>query len=159
MAELVYVLDTVAFISGKSFSMTHRFFTIPEVENELKRSSDKRRFDYFVNAGMEIRTPGRQSLDKIEEYSKKTGDVGRLSGVDKSLLALAMEMDAVLVTDDYSLQNLAAELNIKYQSVGESGIKEVIHWEYKCKGCARIWEKRHKNCPVCGLELKTSRKK
>jgi UPF0271 protein len=158
MQERMYVLDTTAFIVGASFSFTDQLYTVPDVVNELRGRSDKQRFEYYQNAGLITKTPSKEYLTIIEERSKETGDSKRLSDVDKSLIALALELKATLVTDDYSLQNLAAVLDIEYQAVGERGIVEIIHWQLKCRGCGRIWDKPHNACPVCGTALKSSKK-
>jgi UPF0271 protein len=154
-----YVLDTMVFITGKSPSLENQLFTVPGVIDELKRSKDKNHFEYLENAGLEVRMPSQQSLLKVDEYAGTTGDKERISEVDKALIALASELEAVLVTDDYSLQNLASEMGIGYQNLGESGIKEIFYWELKCKGCARVFNEKHKECPVCGSGLRTVRKR
>ncbi|UCG68096.1 MAG: DNA-binding protein, partial [Thermoplasmata archaeon] len=73
-------------------------------------------------------------------------------------LSLALELDCVLLTDDYSIQNIAAKLNVKSRGIAQEGIKETIKWRLRCKGCGRYWEKIHDSCPVCGSDLKTTRR-
>ncbi|UCH89734.1 MAG: hypothetical protein JSV49_03540 [Thermoplasmata archaeon] len=159
MAIPIYVLDTPAFIVGIPCSLTDKLYTVPGVFLELSRKADKERFEYFQNAGLKVQSPASKYLEEIELKAKTTGDSERLSEVDKSLIALALELNAVLITDDYSIQNLAEEFGISYRTVSEKGITEIIHWELKCKGCARIWNEPHQTCPVCGSALKSSRKK
>jgi UPF0271 protein len=78
------------------------------------------------------------------------------------LLALALELKTEgytpqIVTDDYSIQNLAAYLGIVYRPVGMKGIKRVLKWKYKCIGCGRIFDEKIKECPICGSSLRSVR--
>jgi UPF0271 protein len=73
------------------------------------------------------------------------------------VLALAVELKAVLMTDDYSIQNLARAMGIEYRAVGMKGIKELVQWKYRCTGCRREWDVNHPDCPVCGSALRSSR--
>ena len=36
----------------------------------------------------------------------------------------------------------------------EQEITKVITWQYQCKGCAQIFEKKESECPICGSELR-----
>lgn len=159
MADKKYVLDTMAFMQGLGLSGEMDFYTVPGVENELRGSEDRERFDHFRDIGLVIQEPTQSSLDSIIQRSGVTGDDKRLSDVDISLLALALDLDAVIVTDDYSIQNMADELSIGYMTLTEQGIKKVIIWELRCTGCGRVWDKKYDECPVCGLDIKTKVKR
>jgi len=93
-------------------------------------------------------------LARPPSRSVGTGDDVRLSNADVDLLALASDMGALLVTEDYSVQNLAEVLSIRWTSVGRS-ITEVRKWCYRCKGCLKVFDERHDDCPVCGSELRS----
>jgi UPF0271 protein len=158
MPPKIYVLDTMAFLTQSGFSMKDELYTVSGVENELRRVSDKDQFGLLINAGLTVREPDQKYINKITETARSTGDDKRLSFVDISLLALALELKAILVTDDYSQQNVASELGIPFQGVEEKGITQVWTWELRCKGCGRRFEEKYESCPVCGSELKTVRK-
>ena len=89
--------------------------------------------------------------------SHSTVDSIRLSSVDIDLLALAKDMDATILTDDYSIQNTAKFLGIKYKAVGLKAIKKLVKWNYKCLGCGKVFDKEMPDCPVCGSKLRTTR--
>ena len=50
---------------------------------------------------------------------------------------------------------MSSMLNIKFKSIRELGIKEIIQWEYYCMGCEKIYSKDKKNCEDCGVLSKT----
>ncbi len=154
-----YVLDTSAILSGKDFSAENELYSSPKILDELQHGRMRRRLDFLIESGLKVQSPSKESENRVRECAEKTGDLARISGADLEILSLALELDAVLLTDDYSIQNLATELGVKYQGITQKGITEVFKWSYRCKGCGRFWEEMHDVCPVCGSELKTARKK
>ena len=148
------ILDSSAILSGKFDSAEHEFYTSPTVSQEMEKSELNEKYNYLLDAGLRIQTPSSASLEKVRSGAQKTGDINRLSEPDIELLGLAFELDGVILTDDYSIQNLARELNIRFIGVGEREITEVITWQYQCKGCARIFDKKEKECPICGSQLR-----
>jgi UPF0271 protein len=101
--------------------------------------------------------PTSATVKRVKGAAEKTGDSGRVSPTDIEVLALAIDMEAMLLTDDYSLQNLAAFLSIPYKAVGMKGIKKVFKWKYRCTGCRKVFDKQHQECPVCGSPLRSVR--
>jgi UPF0271 protein len=149
-----FVLDSSAILSGKINSSEHEFYTSPLITQELERSEMKESFQYLIDAGLRIMAPSQKSIQQVHESARKTGDINRLSEPDMELLSLALELDGVIMTNDYSIQNLASELKIPFLSPDEQEITKVITWQYQCKGCAQIFEEKQKDCPVCGSELR-----
>lgn len=153
-----FVLDTSALISGVDF-IEGEFFTTQSALREAKRKGMTPQLASLLNVKVKVQTPGRKSLSDVRQHSKKTGDVERLSPTDVDIIALARELNATILTDDYSIQNLAKEMGLSYHGVLMKEIKEKIYWTYRCKGCGRFFKKPHKQCPVCGSALKTTRRK
>ena len=99
--------------------------------------------------------------------ARKTGDFARLSDVDLEVLALTIELQAMLVTDDYRLQNICKHEGIQFESIQTSGAKEQWYWEMRCTGCRRIKPvtegvQRSKkdavaDCEVCGSLMQIKR--
>lgn len=154
-----FVLDASAILSGKDFSAENELYSSPKILDELKHGKMKRRLDYLIESGLRVMSPTKAILEDVRKCASETGDIARVTEADIEILSLAKELDAVLLTDDYSIQNLASELNVKYQGVAQEGITKTLKWQYRCKGCGRYWEEMHDSCPVCGSELKTMRKK
>lgn len=154
------VIDTSAILSGKLISAEHELFTSPRVADEIQPGGRlARNFQYLLEAGLCVREPSESALEDVRKRAEKTGDAGRLSETDIEVLALASELDAVILTDDYSIQNMAEELGLKFQPIAQEGIKEVFLWEYRCTGCGARYEQKHNVCPTCGSKLRSVRKK
>ncbi len=159
MKRVKYVLDASAILSGKDFSAEYDLYSSPLVTDEIRHGRMRRRLEYLIEAGLRIVAPSKQNIDSIKRVAELTGDIGRVSEADIEVLALTTELDAFILTNDYSIQNLAKEMGINYRSISEEGITEVYKWTYRCKGCGRYWEVMQESCPVCGSELKSVRRR
>ena len=149
-----FVLDSSAILSGKFISTDHEFYTSPTISQELDKSEMSEQFNYMIDAGLRIMKPSMDSVEKVRAGARKTGDIHRLSEPDIELLGLALELDGILLTNDYSIQNLACELNIRFSSPTNDEIENLVTWEFQCKGCAQIFQEKQKECPVCGSQLR-----
>ena len=92
----------------------------------------------------------KESLAIVDEAARKTGDAGRLSPMDRTVIALALDVDGTILSDDYSIQNVARVLGIEFRAVGTKGIKKVVKWNYQCIGCRKWYKEKSEECPVCG---------
>ncbi len=153
-----FVLDASAILSGKEFSAEHELHSSPKILDEVRPGRMRRHLDYLIESGLKVMSPSHETIADVRKCASDTGDIGRVSEADIEILSLAKELEAVLLTDDYSIQNIATVLEIKYQGVAQEGITETIEWRYRCKGCGRYWQEKHDSCPVCGSELKTTRR-
>jgi endoribonuclease Nob1 len=146
-----YVLDASAFIYGVQVSGT--VYTVPEVTRELRSSEAEVALQEFLKEGLKIESPLKTDVALITEKAKSTGDYLRLSQADIDLLAKALEVSGTLVTDDYSIQNVATLLGIETQQIQQARIKRVLKWRRRCVGCGRLYESET-ICPVCGSDVK-----
>lgn len=153
-----YVLDATAIRAGLTTQDRSIWFTTPSVLDEIKKGRVSRDLELAVEISITVKAPGADALAKVREAAAQTGDVGRLSGTDTELLALALELGATLVSDDYSVQNVATVLKIPYETQ-LGGIRKVIHWTYRCKGCGKYYDEMQPDCPICGAEVRTVRRK
>jgi UPF0271 protein len=153
-----YVLDTSAILSGKDLPADSELYSSPKILDELKHGRMKRRLDFLIESGLKVLSPSKDSLAEVASAAEGSGDISRVSEADLEILALAKELAATLLTDDYSIQNLASILLVEYKGISQDGITETLKWRIRCKGCGRYWETMHPACPVCGSELKTTRK-
>lgn len=153
-----YVLDTSAILSGKDLPADYELFSSPKIVEELKHGRMKRRLDFLIESGLKVLSPSEKSIAEVVAAAENTGDITRVSDADMEILGLAKELNAILLTDDYSIQNIASKLGVEFKGITQEGITKTIKWRIRCKGCGRYWEKMHKLCPVCGSELKTTRK-
>jgi UPF0271 protein len=169
LKEKVIVLDTSAFIAGfDPMLVPEKQYTVPAVKNELNiESMPWTRFNTAIeNNKVTILKPKDSFLKEILEASKRVGDMRYLSEADLQVLALAMELkrnDAVplIVTDDYSIQNVANKIDIAFTPLMTFGIKFRFKWILYCPACYRKYNSdyKFKTCDVCGTGLKRKPKK
>lgn len=158
------VLDTSAFIAGfDPLSIVDDAYSVGAVEEELASGSlPWVRFKTAVENGkLKLRAPKAEFLDRVKESSRDVGDVLFLSDVDMQVLALALELksaenEPLIVTDDYSIQNVADQLKLEFAPLMTFGIRFRLHWIRYCPACRRKYppDYKHKRCENCGTELK-----
>jgi len=147
-----FILDSSAFISG-FLPEEDEYYTIYEVIDEVEDNQSKERLSYFLNSGkIKIKEPNPEIVKEVTKKSQTTGDT--LSLTDIKLIALALELDSAIISEDYGIQNVSSMMKVKYKSIRESGIKKIIHWEYYCMGCKKIYSKDKKICQDCGNIIK-----
>jgi UPF0271 protein len=137
-------------------------YITPAVEGEMRPGGRMRRkLDFYLEAKIKVQAPSPESIAKVKELAGKTGDAARISETDAEVLALALDLGegATVLTDDYSIQNLAKLLGVPYASMQMKGIKSVFHWDYVCSGCRRKYDAPRETCPECGSKIKTKRRK
>ena len=92
------VLDSSAFFSMDALPQEEHVCP-PGVIDELTKYEDPRLalWGDMVN----VSDCSKESMEKVEEAAKRTGDIGRLSPVDMTVLALALDVDGTIWSDDY----------------------------------------------------------
>ena len=169
MKRRVIVLDTSAFIAGfDPLTVPEKQYTVPEVKKELIAGSMPwMRFNAAIeNRKVMIVKPKDSVFQKILEESKKVGDMRYLSEADLQILALALELKGrglspLIITDDYSIQNVANKIDVEFTSLLTFGIKFRFKWILYCPACYRKYPPDYKFniCEVCGTTLKRKPKK
>lgn len=157
-------MDTSAFIAGfDPLAIAEPVYTVPAVGHELSSNSMiyTRYRTAVENGKLKVKTPGNIYVRMVNESSKAVGDVLFLSDVDKQVLALALELKHVgdtpfIVTDDYSIQNVADQLGLNFASLVTFGIRYRLDWMIYCPACHRRYppDYKAKTCQACGTELK-----
>ena len=163
--EPVLIYDTSAFIGGMDpQAIQVPQWTTPENVEEVRSKSTKGILEMALKTGrMKLRSPSPSAITRVKEVTRDTGDYSSLSEVDLKVIALALDFQnenwhPILMTDDYSMQNVAAALKIDYKSVTEAGIRSQLRWKIYCPGCGKEWkedaDKNLKKCDICGTKLK-----
>jgi len=147
---MTLVLDASVFFSD--MPVDGPAYTTPSVVGELADSHAKCRFEVLVAAGLDIREPRKEEIARVDAAALRTGDAGVLSATDRDILALALELSAVLVTDDFAVQNVAHRLGIETRSIRQRPAR-AIRWRYRCSGCGRYWREPGE-CRVCGAPIR-----
>ncbi|MHC1594552.1 MAG: NOB1 family endonuclease [Methanotrichaceae archaeon] len=146
------IADSSVFIYGKT--LAGEVVTVPGVELELKDIRSRMRFQI---AEVRIERPSKEALDRAERAARETGDLSTLSSVDLDLLAVALELEVPLATDDYALQNVALHLGLRVEPVAQPLIKKVIKRAKRCVGCGQSFQ--GEECPVCGTPARRKRRR
>ena len=92
----------------------------------------------------------------MDGVAADAGNAARLSAADRSLVALALGTRATLVTDDYTMLDVARRLEVATLTVNTKGIDRTLDFRPRCSGCGRWFEAAQKGdaCPVCGAPVK-----
>jgi len=149
------VLDSSAFYAGIPFSSSEPSVTTSHVYNEIKHiKKDHDAVQILIETRrLKISDPEHKFIITVNDAAKKSGDFPNLSQEDVSIIALSLQLNAELITDDFAVSNVAKNLSIKVSPVMTSGIKNIITWIYYCPGCKRNFSKTTE-CPNCGNMLK-----
>jgi UPF0271 protein len=154
------VLDTSAILEGYEPVPPSDFVVPSAVVDEVSKGRAGRRMDNLLSAGLVVRDPTDDSREQVMFNAKMMGEDARLSRADMDVLALAMDIKIPAISDDYSIQNVAASVGVDTVPFKERGIEEIWRWGIRCPGCHRWFEEaKGSECPVCGTELRTARRR
>jgi len=149
------VLDSSAFYAGIPFSSSEPSVTTSHVYNEIKHiKKDHDAVQILIETRrLKISDPDHRFIITVNNAAKKSGDLPNLSQEDVSIIALSLQLNAELITDDFAVSNVAKNLSIKVIPIMTSGIKKIVTWVYYCPGCKTDFSET-RNCPNCGNRLK-----
>lgn len=164
MSNEVYVLDSSGIIGG-FISKKLPNFTTSQVIREIKDFKSQILLQTAIENGqINIKEPAIQDIKRVEEIITESGDILRLSEVDKQIIALALtlqgdDMKPTVVTDDYSIQNALKIMEIPSKSILTKGIDDTVGWTKFCKGCKKIYPPQYslKECEICGSPIHRKR--
>ena len=159
-----YIADSAVFIMGNCPIAAADMITVPHIEDEMRSEDAALRYDLSVAEGLRVEAVEEVFAAAVKAQASQTRDIEKLSPADIGILAKALEYhekigdDAVLITDDFAVQNIAARLGIAVMPVAQRVIKDQIIWQKQCIGCFRHF-KDGDDCPVCGSLLRKKMKK
>ena len=149
------ILDASAFYAGVPFRLSSDCYTTSPVYDEIKHI--KKNHDalgtLLETNRLKIREPSKESTDAAITASKDTGDFPQLSKQDISIIALCIEVNGEIISDDFAISNVARNLGLKISPIMTKGIEDVGRWVHYCPGC-RTNHTGGKECPMCGTPLK-----
>jgi UPF0271 protein len=149
------ILDASAFYAGVPFRSTDVCYTTPLVYEEIKHI--KKNHDaigtLLETKRLKIREPALEYIKNAIKASKNTGDFPQLSKQDISIIALGIETNGKIISDDFAISNVAKNLGLEIIPIMTKGIKDVGKWVHYCPGC-RTNHSSGTECPVCGTPLK-----
>ncbi len=149
------ILDATSFYAGVPFSSQEQSFTTPLVFEEIrhiKKSHDAVQALIDLER-LKIIEPEKKFTELVLEKADQTGDLPDLSKGDISVLALGMQLRGELVTDDYTVSNVAKHLSLRVIPIMTKGISRVLESVYFCPACNKEFKKMS-DCPICGSKLR-----
>lgn len=154
----VFLLDAGAILEAANVA-PGRCATSAEVVAEVRAGGRAhRRLEMLLAGGMEVRQAGKAAQDRVVVEADRAGSRTRLSPADASILALALDtpVPRMLLTDDYTVLDLARRLDVATQTVRTAGITAPKDWLARCSGCGRAYEasRAGSDCGVCGREIR-----
>ncbi|MEK9681963.1 MAG: nucleotide-binding protein [Nitrosopumilus sp.] len=149
------ILDASAFYAGVPFRSSTDCYTTSLVYDEIKHI--KKNHDalgtLLETNRLKIREPDSESTKAATDAAKDTGDYPQLSKQDLSVIALGIELEGEIISDDFAISNVARNLGLKISPIMTQGIKDVGKWVHYCPGC-RTNHSTGKECPICATPLK-----
>lgn len=152
----IFVLDASAFYSGIPFLSSDCYYTTTRVFEEIKHiRSSFSAVDALLDSGnLKLIDPSVRSITAIKVQAKKSGDYAKLSLADVSIIALALELNGTLISDDYSIANVSKLLGVSVKAIGNRGIRRVRKWINFCSACGKAYGPDVKECHNCGNALR-----
>lgn len=149
------VLDTSALLAGRPLGPGEDTLVPSAVVEELRPGGrDRRHLDMLLAAGARVVEAAPAERARVREAAQVGGEGGRLSAADIDVLAVAIEVSGEIVTDDYTLLNLARRMQIPARTIQTKGITQEYRFVPRCTGCGRFFETQLPDCPICGSALK-----
>jgi endoribonuclease Nob1 len=158
--ESKYALDATAFYQGFHLHTMDTCLTTGLVFDEISHIQYKTSsLDVLMLAKrIVIHEPIASTATLVKLVAKRMGE-SRLSEADVSILALAKDYNAVLVSDDFAISNLAKSLSIELLNLGTKGIRERRKWIKYCGICGKGYSPTQSVCSLCGNKLRVRYKK
>ena len=171
----VLVLDTGAILNYEVFASKYNLeeyelFTVPKVLEEVKSVQARYKLEILTSKhSLNTLIPQRRFKDIVKRIALKTGEMQLFTDTDIEVLALALQLksegyDVTLVSDDYHMLNVAEILGLKWNTIVQHGIKEVVYYVLVCPSCSYVCkaEKAYISegliCPRCGNSMTLLRK-
>lgn len=137
------VVDTNVILHGRGEIDFEQVYLTSDILEEVESKHGRnvvRNLDYSVS------NPGK---DSVQEVRKKAEELNSpTSDTDEALLALAIGLDDVIVTDDKALQNLALHLDVEVEGFHDPVLEKKFKWVKKCSNCGK--KVSSSPCPRCG---------
>ena len=148
------VLDATAFYAGVPFSSQDSYYVTASVYEEIKHiKKNHAALETLLSCKrLIIQEPESEFSEKVIDIAKKTGDLNNLSDEDVSSIALSLELDTELISDDFAVSNVAQQIGIKIKPIMTKGIKIVGKWVHYCSSCGI--SSKEKICSNCGNKLR-----
>jgi len=164
--KILVVLDTSALLAKYHLQLDPlkaRVLTTQRVVDEVKDAESREALELGLSIGrIEVVKPSEKFVEIARKKAWEIGERTSLSETDVEVAALALELKnhghVVVVTDDYSLQNLLLHLSIPFKPLRTMGIKTARRYLTVCNACGYVSPDPYEDvCPICGSPLSKRR--
>jgi UPF0271 protein len=153
----LYALDASGVLRSTLDFSSGGYVLTPSVYGEIAEGTAKTAVEEGIRTGsIKIIEPTPEGLKGASRAASATGDHPSLSAADLDVLAVALDLSIPIISDDYAIQNVAAELDLKVVATTHDGIKRRINWIWVCAGCKRKMGGPG-TCGVCGHKARRRR--
>ncbi|WP_440059041.1 NOB1 family endonuclease [Thermogladius sp. 4427co] len=140
------------------------FYTTKACVQEVRDRENKEALENAIELGLvRVVEIDKEYFEKALNKAREIGELTKVSEADLSIIALALSLSetydkVIVLTDDYSLQNILYNIGISFKPVRTTGIREAWKFREYCPVCGYVPGKPgEKTCPVCGSPLKRVR--
>jgi UPF0271 protein len=149
------ILDTSGILRSDLDFSRDRYFITNSVLSELLDESARVAIDAALRSGKILLVePKENFLKRVEKAAVKTGDISEISATDLDILAVALEKNLTIASDDYGIQNVASLMGLKFETTTHEGIKYRLRWFKTCEGCGKEYPMSNELCEICGSRLR-----
>ena len=130
-------MDATAFYAGIPFSSQSTHYVTTLVFDEIKHiKKNHNALQILIDSNrLLVRQPQADFQERVEKCAQKTGDIHSLSKQDISCIALSLELNTELISDDFAVLNVSNKLGINTIPLMTNGIKVVGKWIFYCPAC------------------------
>ena len=135
-------MDATAFYAGIPFSSQTTHYVTTLVFDEIKHiKKNHNALQILIDSNrLLVRQPQADFQERVEKCAQKTGDIHSLSKQDISCIALSLELNTELISDDFAVLNVSNKLGINTIPLMTNGIKVVGKWIFYCPACKKIFQ-------------------
>jgi UPF0271 protein len=144
------ILDASAFYAGVPFGSASDCYTTSLVYEEIKhiKKNEDALGTLLETNRLKIMDPDKDSTNAAISSAKETGDFPQLSKQDISIIALCINLNGEIISDDFAITNVAKNIGLKISPIMTNSFQ--VHY---CPGCRTNYI-NGKECPMCGTPLK-----
>ena len=158
--ETIFILDASAIINylAKFGNINKKAYITTSAINEIKSEASSLRIVQLISTGkLHIADPDEVYIKEVIRIARRVGNIYDLSNADIETLALALEFakngkKVILITDDYSMMNVAYALKLRFKPLLVKPIREYREYIYVCRTCHFSTREPPSDlkCPRCG---------
>ncbi len=149
------VIDTSAILSRK-LNIGQENFVIPSsVMEEIKLGKIARAMIWHEE-NLNVKRATRESIEMVRKAAKETGDISELSATDIEVIAVALDIQGTVVSDDFAIENVSSRLGLQFLGADLKPISKSITWQFTCTGCGEKYREFVRTCHICGHDVKRS---